>query len=130
MIKSIALLVSLAASRVAAQDLPPLPSDTARLIDEARSLPPEFSADILLRLADSRIIEDRAWKRQLIEEAFKVGVRASLPYRKTGEATTDSRASAGVLGQRTGGSDTTDASRSGHPFARFPAGTDHVRRNP
>src|SRR6187402_1327428 len=93
MIKSIALLVLLAASRVAAQDLPPLPSDTARLIDEARSLPPEFSADILLRLADSRIIEDRAWKRQLIEEAFKVGVRASLPYRKTGEATTDSRAS-------------------------------------
>jgi hypothetical protein len=93
MTKSIALLILLTASRATAQDLPQLPPEALRLIEEARTLPPEFSADILLRLADSRIIEDRAWKRQLIEEAFKVGGHASLPYRKAGEATTDSRAS-------------------------------------
>jgi len=93
MVNSLALLAFLALFPVAAQDLTPLPAETTRLIEEARSLPPEFSADILLRLADSRVIADRSWKRRLIEEAFRVGGRASLPYKKTGDATTDSRAS-------------------------------------
>lgn len=74
-----------------AQDLPPIPSETMGLIQEARDLAPEFTADTLLRLAGSRVLADRAWKRQLIEEAFSAGARAQLPYRKAGEETTDAR---------------------------------------
>src|ERR1035441_4222013 len=45
-----------------AADLPKLPPETMGLIDQARSLPPEFSADTLLTLAASRVITERAWK--------------------------------------------------------------------
>jgi len=87
------LLLLLGLRYAAAQDLLELSPDTRQLVDEARALPAEFSADILLRLADSRVIQDPVWKRQLIEEAFRAAANAQLPYRKTGDATTDSRAS-------------------------------------
>jgi hypothetical protein len=77
-----------------AQELPPLSAEIKALIEEARALDgPEFSADILLRLAGSTVIADPAWKRQLIEEAFRAGAYAYLPYRKAGEDATDARAS-------------------------------------
>ncbi len=93
MIKTFGLLVLLPLSRASAQDLPQLPAETMGLIQEARGLAPEFSADILLRLAGSRLVTDPAWKRQLIEDAFRAGARAELPYRKAGEGNTDARAS-------------------------------------
>jgi hypothetical protein len=93
MVKTFGLLVLLTLSPVFPQDLPPLPAETLVLIEEARTVAPEFSSDILLRLAGSRVIADPAWKRQLIEEAFSAGAHAQLPYRKEGEEATDARAS-------------------------------------
>jgi hypothetical protein len=93
MTRIVGLLMLLPLSYAAAQDLPLLPAETMELIHEARSLDPEFSADSMLRLAGSRVIVEPLWKRQLIEEAFRAGLHAQLPYRKTGEETTDARAS-------------------------------------
>jgi hypothetical protein len=76
-----------------AQDPGSLPSDIRQFIDEARALPPEFSADILLRLSNSSAIGDTASKRQLIEEAFRAAAGAQLPYRRVGAEQTDARAS-------------------------------------
>jgi len=61
-------------------DLPKLPPATMGLIDRARGLPPEFSADTLLTLAASPVITERAWKLQLIEEAFRNAAQAQVPY--------------------------------------------------
>jgi hypothetical protein len=36
---------------------------------EAGAAAPEFAADIILRLAGSARIQDRAWKRDLLEDA-------------------------------------------------------------
>jgi len=93
MIRTFGLLVILPLSRASAQDLPQLAPETMGLIQEARALAPEFSADSLMRLADSRLVADSAWKRQLLEDSFRAGGLAELPYRKAGEANTDSRSS-------------------------------------
>src|SRR5215469_751524 len=55
---------------------------TVALIEQARALPPEFSADSLLRLANSSLIVGDKWKLQLIEEAFWAGEHAFLPYKQ------------------------------------------------
>ncbi len=78
---------------LAADELPKLPTETMGLIDQARSLSPEFSADTLLRLATSSAIPEPRWKRQLIEEAFTSGAHAQLPYPQRGEDTADARSS-------------------------------------
>jgi hypothetical protein len=85
-------LLLLSLSPAAAQDLPQLSPETMVLIEESRALPPEFSADTLLRLAGSRLIADPGWKRQLIEEAFAAGGSAQLPYRRAAQGgSTDTR---------------------------------------
>jgi len=61
------------------------------LIDGARGLAPEFSADLLLRLADAPAIDDVRWKLRLIDESFLTAAHAQLPYPKYGDPTTDSR---------------------------------------
>ena len=64
-----------------AQDSEPKrPKETLALLDEARALPPEFCADLLLKLAASPRIPGAKWKRELIEEAFTAGAHAPLPY--------------------------------------------------
>lgn len=50
------------------------------LLDQARSLPPEFSADTMLRLAASRFAAEPKRRRELIEEAFVAGGHAQLVY--------------------------------------------------
>ena len=62
-------------------------------MDQARGLPPEFGADTLLRLANSRLISETGWKRELIEEAFRTGSHAPLPFRRRGGVHTDTRPS-------------------------------------
>src|SRR5215471_18563996 len=78
------LLLPLLCLCLAAQETeePKRPKETLALIDRARSLPPEFCADVLLKLAESRVIPDAKWKRELIEEAFTVGAHAPLPYQR------------------------------------------------
>jgi hypothetical protein len=93
MIKALSLVLLFPLAHATAQDLANLPPETAVLIQAGRSLEPEFSADILLRLSGSRVVMDPAWKRLLVEEAFKAGGRAQVPYRKAGEGSTDTRAS-------------------------------------
>lgn len=74
------LLLSLSAQ--AQEQEPKRSKETLGLIDQARALPPEFCADVLLRVAGSSLIPDAQWKRELIEEAFTAGAHAQLPYER------------------------------------------------
>ena len=69
------------------------PKEVLGLVDQARALPPEFSADTLLRIAGSPLVTEPAWKRELIEEAFRTGSHAQLPFRRRGGPYTDERTS-------------------------------------
>jgi hypothetical protein len=76
-----------------AQAAPPAarPKEVLALVDQARALPPEFSADTMLRIAASPLIPDKQWRRELIEEAFIAGGHAQLPYPRSFSGSTDSR---------------------------------------
>src|SRR3954453_12618 len=74
------LLAGMIAIVALGADLPKLPPATMGLIDRARGLPPEFSADTLLTLAASPLINERAWKLQLIDEAYRTAAQAQNPY--------------------------------------------------
>ena len=71
-------------------DQPKRPPEVLALVDQARALPPEFRADTLLRLSDSPLIKETAWKQELIEEAFWSGVHAPLPYPQWADKRSDS----------------------------------------
>src|SRR5258708_1573146 len=43
-----------------------------RLLNRAHTLPPEFAADILLKVAESRLVPDKSLKRELIDEVFNI----------------------------------------------------------
>lgn len=77
---------------VQATTAPERPKDVLALVDQARALPPEFSADLMLRLAGSPLLSETKWRRELIEEAFASGAHAQLPYPRYAYAlSTDSR---------------------------------------
>ncbi|PYQ70624.1 MAG: hypothetical protein DMG04_24105 [Acidobacteria bacterium] len=67
-----------------ASDDPPH-RDTAieSLIRDAAALPPEFNADVLIRIAGSTRVADLAWKREMLEEAFFRAYAAPVAYRRT-----------------------------------------------
>jgi hypothetical protein len=69
-------------------------------VDQARALPAEFHADVLLRLAGSSLVTEASWKQELIEEAFWSGSNASLPYMQHAEAGSDSLAVNAVRANR------------------------------
>ncbi len=71
-------------------DQPKRPPEVLALVDQARALPPEFRADTLLRLSDSPLIKETAWKQELIEEAFWSGAHAPLPYPQWADKRSDS----------------------------------------
>src|SRR5579862_1041710 len=56
---------------------PPLLADLA---DRARSLPPEFAADALLRIAAAQYPADAAWRQEAIEDAFRLAAAAQEPF--------------------------------------------------
>jgi len=58
---------------------PPAPEEQA-LVNQARTLPAEFRADTLLRIADSVMVTEESKKKELIEDAFWSGSHAYLPY--------------------------------------------------
>ena len=72
-----------------------LPKPLLELVDRARSVPAEFGADALLRIAESDAVADPATKRDLIEEAFRLAGAAQEPLRRRGikPGSADSRAS-------------------------------------
>ena len=61
---------------------PELPKKMQELVDRARSVPPEFSADALLRIAESDAVRDSATKAELIEEAFRKAGGAQEPMKR------------------------------------------------
>jgi hypothetical protein len=70
---------------------PTRPNAVLGLVDQARGLPPEFSADTLLRIAGSPLVSEPAWKRELVEEAFRTASHAPLPFRRRAGPQTDQR---------------------------------------
>src|SRR5581483_10248352 len=56
------------------------PPELVALAERAASLPPEFAADGLLRIAGSPKVADPAWKRELIESAFHLAAAAQPPF--------------------------------------------------
>jgi hypothetical protein len=48
------------------------PIEILNVSNEAKALPPEFAADLLLRLTKSPKVKDPAWKREMLEDAFRL----------------------------------------------------------
>jgi hypothetical protein len=59
------------------------PTIVVNLISEARYLPAEFAADILLKVAESKKTLDKEWKKELLEEAFRFAGKAQYPVKRT-----------------------------------------------
>jgi len=70
---------------------------------DARAAPPEFAADILLRLAASERVGDPEWRRELLEEAYVRAYAATDAYRVTAASSTpaDTRQRAEVIASDT-----------------------------
>ena len=79
----------------AAESRPALPKAMVEMVDRARNVPPEFGADTLLRIAESDAVPEKALKRELIEEAFRMAGGAQEPLKRFGTktGTGDSRTS-------------------------------------
>ncbi len=54
--------------------------ELVRLIDELRVTPPEFAADSMIKLSGHPQIDDD-WKKEILEEAFKIAFGAQNPYK-------------------------------------------------
>jgi hypothetical protein len=52
------------------------------LVNDARSAPPEFGADTLLRVVESGKLTDQAWKRELVSAAFQLATQAKQPVKR------------------------------------------------
>jgi hypothetical protein len=61
-----------------------IPKKMVELVDRARSVPPEFAADALLRIAESDAVTDTEAKKELIAEAFRKGGSAQEPMKRRG----------------------------------------------
>lgn len=71
----------------------PLDPAVETLVSDTRLAPPEFAADVLLRLAGSSRVADAEQRRELLEEAYLRAYAASESYRRTAPSSTppDSR---------------------------------------
>src|ERR1041384_4049837 len=63
---------------------PAMSKKMQELVERARSVPPEFSADALLRIAESDAVTDSGVKKELIEEAFRKAGGAQEPMKRKG----------------------------------------------
>jgi hypothetical protein len=62
---------------------PRLPAEIEEVIEDARVAPAEFASDALLRIAESGKVTDRDWRRDLLEEAFRLALGAQHPIRRS-----------------------------------------------
>jgi hypothetical protein len=60
----------------------PVPADLESLIIDAQTAPAEFSADVLIRIAESGRVKVRAQQRRLLEDAFRRASEAQHPVRR------------------------------------------------
>jgi hypothetical protein len=67
----------------ASDDPPHRDAAIESLIQDAAGLPPEFNADVLIRVAGSTRVVELAWKREMLEEAFLRAYAAPVAYRRT-----------------------------------------------
>ena len=54
--------------------------ELVRLLDELRAMPPEFTADSMIKLSPHPEIDD-AWRAEILEEAFRIAFDAQHPYK-------------------------------------------------
>jgi hypothetical protein len=73
---------------------PPRSLELALFANDVRSAPPEFAADLLVRLAQSSKMADPDWKRELLEEAFRLAATVQQPVKRVAlpSSLTDTRA--------------------------------------
>ena len=70
----------------------------ASLAAEALGAPPEFSADVLILAAESPLVVDNAWRRELLEDAYARAFGAQQAYRRrSGPISPDTRQGAEAL---------------------------------
>lgn len=60
-----------------------IPKNITVLLNQARSVPPEFYADAIIRIVDSRKIHDPKINIELLKEAFEQANQAQLKTKKT-----------------------------------------------
>lgn len=75
------------------------PLEIVSFINDVRSAPPEFAADLLIRIAESKKIADLAWKRELIEEAFRLAPSAQQPVKRVALLSSPTDTRTGFLAQ-------------------------------
>src|SRR5688572_14413298 len=54
--------------------------ELVRLIDELRVTPPEFAASSMIKISSHPEIDD-AWRKEILEEAFRIAFDAKYPYK-------------------------------------------------
>lgn len=69
------------------------PHDVMTLVIDVQSLPPEFAADLLLTIADSKRVGEIDWKKELLDEAFRLAADAqyALPKKQVGPYPVDTQ---------------------------------------
>jgi len=75
------------------------PLEIVFFINNVRSAPPEFAADLLIRIAESKKIADLAWKRELIEEAFRLAPSAQQAVKRVALPSSPTDTRTGFLAQ-------------------------------
>jgi hypothetical protein len=59
--------------------------DLMTLMDRAQAAPPEFLADVLLRVVESGRISDPVWKEEILDQAFQTALLAPESVRRSAE---------------------------------------------
>src|SRR5262245_10170866 len=79
----LAMALVLATQSISPQERPPTHDPALESLErDARAVPGEFAADVLLRLAGLPDIKDAAWKLDLLEQAYLVAYTANDQYRR------------------------------------------------
>jgi hypothetical protein len=65
-------------------ETPKLPEPYQSIVELSRAAPPEFGADALLRVVESGKIANKDAKRDLVEQAFRLGAMATFQVRMRG----------------------------------------------
>jgi hypothetical protein len=61
---------------------PARPAETENLVNVARGLPAEFAADALIRIARSPRTKNPEWKREILDEAFRLTSDVQQPIKR------------------------------------------------
>jgi hypothetical protein len=59
------------------------PAEIVNVVNQAGTTPPEFAADILIRLAQSSKVRDPAWKREMLTEAFRLASKSDQKIKRS-----------------------------------------------